>query len=120
VWGREERCSLLAMKRAAADLREDDLAGPPVPLAAPGVLEAMSADAGLAPERAFDAEWAYEFDGDDALARAMLAAASGVAAVREAGEDRARAAVLGTLAPYRTAEGGYRLPNEYHYLIARA
>ena len=120
VWGREERCSLLAMKRAAADLREDDLAGPPVPLAAPGVLEGMAAGAGLAPERAFDAEWAFEFDGDDALARAMLSAASGVAAVREAGEDRARAAVLAALAPYRTADGGYRLPNEYHYLIARA
>ena len=120
VWGREERCSLLAMKRAAAGLREDDLAGPPVPMAAPGVLEGMATDAGLTPERAFDAEWSYEFGDDDALTRAMLAAASGVAAVREAGEGRARAAVLGALAPYRTAEGGYRLPNEYHYLIARA
>ena len=120
VWGREERCSLLAMKRAAAGLREDDLAGPPVPMAAPGVLEGMAADAGLAPERAFDAEWAFEFDGEDSLARAMLSAASGVAAVREAGEQRARAAMLEALAPFRTAAGGYRLPNEYHYLIARA
>ena len=120
VWGREERCSLLAMKRAAAELREDDLAGPPVPLAAPGVLEGMASDAGLAPERAFDAEWAYEFDDEDALARAMLSAASGVAAVREAGEERARAGMLAALAPFRTERGGYRLPNEYHYLIARA
>jgi len=120
VWGREERCSLLAMKRAAAGLREDDLAGPPVPLAAPGVLEGMATQAGLTPERAFDAEWAYEYAAADELARGMLSAASGVAAAREAGEAWARAAVVEALAPYRTADGGYRLPNEYHYLIARA
>jgi SAM-dependent methyltransferase len=120
VWGREERCSLLAMKRAAAGLREGDLAGPPVPMAAPGVLEGMAAEAGLEPERSFDAEWAFEFEDDDALARAMLSAASGVAAAREAGEERARAAMLEALAPFRRPDGGYRLPNEYHYLIARA
>ena len=71
-------------------------------------------------ERAFDAEWAYELPDEEADARAMLSAASGVAAVRAAGEERARAAVLAALAPYRTSGGGYRLPNEYHYLIARA
>ena len=120
VWGREERCSLLAMKRAAAGLREGDLAGPPVPLAAPGVLEGMVAEAGLTPERAFDAEWAFEYADADELARGMLSAASGVAAAREAGEAQARAAMVEALAPYRTADGGYRLPNEYHYLIARA
>jgi SAM-dependent methyltransferase len=120
VWGREERCSLLAMKRAAAGLRDGDLAGPPVPLAAPGVLEGMAAEAGLTPERAFDAEWAYEYADADELARGMLSAASGVAAAREAGEAQARAAVVEALAPYRTADGGYRLPNEYHYLIAQA
>ena len=47
----------------------------------------------------------------------MLSAASGVG---EAGEAAARAAVVDALAPFRTADGGYRLPNEYHYLIARA
>jgi SAM-dependent methyltransferase len=120
VWGREERCSLLAMKRAAADLREDDLAATPTPLAAPGVLEGMAAEAGLTPERAFDAEWAFEYASEDELARGMLSAASGVAAARAAGEEAARAAVLDALAPFRTADGAYRLPNEYHYLLARA
>jgi hypothetical protein len=31
-----------------------------------------------------------------------------------------RAAVLDALAPYRTTDGGYRLENEWHTLIARA
>ena len=108
------------MKRAAADLRESELAATPPPLAAPGVLEGMAAAAGLTPERAFDDEWAYEYASADELALGMLSAASGVAAAREAGEEAARAAVLDALAPFRTADGGYRLPNEYHYLIARA
>ena len=31
-----------------------------------------------------------------------------------------KAAIVEGLAPYRTPEGGYRLQNEYRYLIARA
>ena len=26
-------------------------------------------------------------------------------------------AILGALAPYREADGGYRMPNEWHHLI---
>jgi hypothetical protein len=33
---------------------------------------------------------------------------------------RPRAALVEALAPYRTPDGGYRLENEWHYLLARA
>jgi hypothetical protein len=31
-----------------------------------------------------------------------------------------RAEIVAGLEPYRTPEGGYRLENEFHFLIARA
>ena len=120
VWGREERCSLLAMKRAAADLREDDLAATPTPLAAPGVLEGMAATAGLTPRARVRRRVGVRVrERGRAGARDALGGQRRGRG-REAGEEAARAAVLEALAPFRTADGGYRLPNEYHYLIARA
>ena len=35
-------------------------------------------------------------------------------------QEEVLAAIRAGLAPYRTPEGGYRLENEYHYVIARA
>ena len=35
-------------------------------------------------------------------------------------EDEIKAAIVEGLDGYRTADGGYRLDNEYRYLIARA
>jgi hypothetical protein len=35
-------------------------------------------------------------------------------------KEALKAAIVEGLAPYRTPDGGYRLDNEYHYLIARA
>ncbi|MGZ4331582.1 MAG: hypothetical protein ACXVXL_26710 [Solirubrobacteraceae bacterium] len=35
-------------------------------------------------------------------------------------EPEFKRALISGLAAYRTADGGYRLSNEYHYLIARA
>jgi hypothetical protein len=34
--------------------------------------------------------------------------------------EEVRAAIVEGLAPYRTRAGGYRLENEFHFLIARA
>jgi len=36
------------------------------------------------------------------------------------GEAPVRAAFVEALAPYRTPEGGYRLENEWHYVLATA
>jgi SAM-dependent methyltransferase len=122
VWGAPERCDLTAMKRAAQGLLPPAEAdAPPEPgLWEPGVLESITAAAGLEPREAFDVRWSYAFDGEDALARAMLSPGLIVELVDVVGEAPVRAAILASLEPFRTPEGEYRLENEWHTLIATA
>jgi hypothetical protein len=64
--------------------------------------------------------WAYEFADDAELARAMVFAGGLSVLARPDRVHEVEAAILEVLAPYRTAEGGYRLANEFRILIARA
>jgi len=86
----------------------------------PGVLEEMAAAAGLEPGEAGDLANELAWPDDDALVRQMSAAGSFVHATRTVGEDAVRAAILGAMAPFRTPGGGYRVENEWRYLIATA
>jgi SAM-dependent methyltransferase len=122
VWGRPDRSALTALHPAIGPFLP-----PPDPdaprgseLWEPGVLEQYAIDAGLHPERTFDVSWAYRYTDDDDLARGMLSPAGIGAFVGPEREPTLRAAVLDALAPYRTPDGGYRLENEWHTLIARA
>jgi hypothetical protein len=54
----------------------------------------------------------------ETLAREMLAVGGIAAAAEAAGGNVVRTAIVESLAPYRTPDGGYRLENEWHYLIA--
>ena len=122
VWGRPERCDLTAMKEAVSPLGprpRPDAAQPP-PLWKPGVLEELAAEAGLEPGEAFDLSYAFEYPDDETLARRMLAPGLAVAAIERSGEERVRGAVLDALARYRSADGAYRLENEWRFLIATA
>jgi SAM-dependent methyltransferase len=122
VWGRPERCDLEAMKRALTAFLPGAPPGPrrPPEFWKPGVLEGMATEAGLAPKSAFDTSWAYEYPDDEALAREMLSVGGFAAAAEAAGGDVVRTAIVESLAPYRSPSGGYRLQNEWHYLIASA
>jgi SAM-dependent methyltransferase len=122
VWGRPDHAALTALHPAIAPFLP-----PPDPDAPrgseiwePGVLERFAIGAGLRPERTFDVSWAYVYADDDDLARGMLSPAGLGSFVGPEREPALRSAVLDALAPYRTAEGGYRLENEWHTLIARA
>lgn len=122
AWGAHERCDLEAMKRVARPFlppRPPD--APPDPdLSAPGALRALAVGAGLAPEEELDVAWAFEYPDEATLGRAMVAVAGlAVLAGAEREEELMRAVVAG-LAPYRRADGSYRLANEYRILIARA
>ena len=122
VWGAHERCSLEAMKEIARPFfppRPPD--APPDPdLSQPGALEALAIEAGLTPETVFETSWAYTYPDDETLGRALVAPAGVAVLVGPEREDAIKAAIVEGLAEYRTAEGSYRLDNEYHYLIARA
>jgi SAM-dependent methyltransferase len=122
VWGPHERNDLEAMKRIARPFM------PPRPADAPpepdystaGVLEDLATEAGLTPESAFDTTWAYAFPDEDTLRRALVAPAGLAVLVGPSREEEFKDALVEGLAPYRTPVGGYRLENEFHYLIARA
>jgi SAM-dependent methyltransferase len=122
VWGRPERCDLTAMKQAVFPLGAPPLpdAAPPPPLWKPGVLEGIASEAGLAPQSAFDLSYAFEYPDSETLVRRMLAPVPVVEAVEAAGEARVREAILRSLAAYRTADGSYRLENEWRFLLASA
>lgn len=77
VWGRPERCDLEAMKRAVTPFLPGALSGsrrPPPEFWKTGVLGGMATEAVLTAESTFDTCWAYEYAGEEALARGMLAA----------------------------------------------
>jgi SAM-dependent methyltransferase len=122
VWGRPERCDLEAMKAVVRPFMPAPPPGsPPAPeLWKRGVLEGMATEAGLTPEIAFDTSWAFEYPDAEALGRGMMAPAGIAELVGPAREDEVRTAIVAALAPYRTKAGGYRLENEFHYLVARA
>jgi SAM-dependent methyltransferase len=122
VWGAHERCDLDAMKRVARPFlppRPPD--APPDPdLSEPGALQALATRAGLTPESEFDASWAFEYPDAETLGRALLAVAGLATLAGPEREHELKNAIVDGLAPYRRPDGGYRLENEYHYLIARA
>ena len=121
VWGRHGTCDLDAIKPIVRPFfpGADPNAPPPPDLAEPGLLEELASAAGLTPREAFDVSWAYVYDDQDALTRSLLAA-GGVGAAAGEREAEVRAALIDVLAPYRTADGGYRLGNAWHFLVATA
>jgi SAM-dependent methyltransferase len=122
VWGDPEHCELEAMKAVVRPFMPGPPPdAPPSPkLWRPGVLEAIAVEAGLTPDTAFDATLAYEYPDQASLGRAMVAPAGIAELVGPSREADVRRQIVGALAPYRTPDGGYRIENEYHYLIARA
>jgi SAM-dependent methyltransferase len=122
VWGAHERCDLEAMKQIARPFlppRPPD--APPDPdLSQPGVLRTLAVEAGLAPEQEFDTTWTLEYPDERTLGRALVAVAGLAVLAGPEREDELREAIVDGLAPYRSADGSYRLSNEHRFLIARA
>jgi SAM-dependent methyltransferase len=123
VWGRPERCDLEAMKQIARPFLPSS---PPTdeqdrpPLWKPGVLEEIATEAGLTPTEAFDFSFPYEYPDADMLGRLLLAPAGLATLVGPEHEEAVRAQIVEALAAHRTAQGTYRLDNEYRYLVATA
>jgi SAM-dependent methyltransferase len=122
VWGAHDRCDLEAVKeiiRPYMPPRPAD--APPDPdLSGPRALEQLAVRAGLTPEAEFTTVWAYRFADDAALGRAMMAPAGVGTVVGPEREDEVRSAMVAGMAPFRSADGSYRLENEFRLLMARA
>ena len=121
VWGHPERFDLGLMKAVLARFRPPPPADrlDPSTLWRPGVLEDLAVQAGLIPDAAFDDRFAYEYADEESMSRAMLSA-GGFGAIVGDRQDEARAAVLEALAVCRTPACGYRIENDWHFLIAHA
>jgi SAM-dependent methyltransferase len=121
VWGRHGTCDLDAIKPIVRPFFPgyDPDAPPPPDLGEPGLLEQLASAAGLTPQEAFDLSWPFLYDDEDALTRALLAA-GGVGEAAGDREPEIRRALVDALAPYRTADGGYRLENAWHFVVATA
>ena len=121
VWGAPERNDLEPMKRVArsyAPAPPPDAAAPP-PLWERAVLEGLAGEAGLIPEQWFTTSCFYEYADDETLGRVMMAPMGLAALVGPEREDDVRREIVEALAPYRAADGSYRLNHEFHYLLAR-
>jgi SAM-dependent methyltransferase len=120
VWGAHERCDLEAMKQIVRPFLPPRPANSPADpdLSQPGLLRELAVRAGLTPEREFETAWAFEFPDEEALGRAMVAVAGLAVLAGPEREQELRAAIVNGLAPFRRPDGGYRLSNEYRYLVA--
>ena len=121
VWGRHGACDLDAIKPIVRPFfpGADPSAPPPPDLSEPGLLEGIASAAGLEPRTTFDVSWPYVYRDEHELARSLLSAA-GVGDAAGEREDEVRAALIDVLAPFRGADGGYSLENEWHFLVADA
>jgi SAM-dependent methyltransferase len=121
VWGPHERNDLEAMKEIARPFfppRPADAPGEP-DYSKAGVLEDIALQAGLAPQRAFDTTWSFEFPDEETMTRALTAPAGLALLVGPEREPEFKQALIDGLRSHRTPDGSYRLQNEYHYLVAR-
>lgn len=120
VWGRAERCDLTALLAVVGPL----LPSPPPSgpdgraLCEPGVLEELAGAAGLMPLETGDAVFDFVYPDQETMLATQLSAGLVALAAQIAGEEKLRAAIVSALAPFRAADGSYRLENEWHYLIA--
>lgn len=119
VWGRAERCDLTAMLAVVGPL----LPSPPPSgpdgraLREPGVLEGLATAAGLTPVEAGDVVFDFIYPDEETMVATQLSAGLVALAAQLAGEENVRVAITSALAPFRAADGSYRLENEWHYLI---
>ena len=122
VWGPPEHNDLEAMKRVARAYAPPPPADAPPPpkLAEPGVLEGLASAAGLRPARTFDLQYTQHLRDEATLVRLMLAPMGLAKLAGPEREPEVRRQIVEAMAPFRAADGSYRLTNEFHCLVASA
>jgi SAM-dependent methyltransferase len=119
VWGPAEQCEAAGYLVALGALMPPPPPGAAGPFALSGeeALTELLDTAGLELERIADVTCVWEYP-DHATAVAGLVCAGPVVAVMEhAGEKAVLEATTRFLAPFRTGSGGYRLSNDFRYVV---
>lgn len=122
TWGPYEACESSGHLKALAALLPPPPPGAPGPFALTDEVraKALIQEAGLTPVAMADVDCPWVYPSLEIALRAMLSAGPAEKAIRASSLERARDAVASSIAPFRTASGGYRMNNKFRYLIARA
>jgi 2-polyprenyl-3-methyl-5-hydroxy-6-metoxy-1,4-benzoquinol methylase len=122
TWGRMEDCEFAATVKAVMACLP-----PPPPgakgtfaLAEPGKLEALMEQTGLTICSSGDVSCPFTYPDDETAWKTINSSGPLAAAVRAAGEETIKEAVLASLVPFKTPDGGYRQENLFHYVVATA
>jgi SAM-dependent methyltransferase len=120
VWGRAEDCDTVAIVAALSKLLPPPPLGAPGPfaLSAPGRVEGLLEQAGLAPLTSGEADCPFEFADLETAVRGHMSSGPAAAAIQLAGAEAVQAAIAEALAPFRTSEGSYRQRNTFRYVVA--
>ena len=89
-------------------------------IAETGKLEALMEQVGLTICARGDVSCPFEYPDEETAWKTINSSGPLAAAVRVAGEATIKQAVLASLVPFKTPEGGYRQENLIHYVIATA
>lgn len=122
TWGRAQDCEHAATLAAIGALLPPPPpgAGGPFALSEPGRVEALMEQAGLVASQSGEVPCSFEWSENETAWKAISSAGPIIRAVRVAGEEKVKQAILDSLVPYRTSEGGYRQENKFRYVIAIA
>ena len=120
TWGRMSDCEMAVTVRAVMACL------PPTSsesegtfsLAESGKLEALAKEVGLTVRARGDVSCPFVYADDETAWRTISSSGPLVRAIRAADEERLKMAVMDSLAPFRTASGGYRQENLVHYVLA--
>ncbi len=122
AWGRREDCEFATTVKAVMACLP-----PPAPsakgtfaLSEPGKLEALMEQARLTVCARGDVSCPFEYPDDETAWKTISSSGPLVAAIRAAGEETIKQAVLTSLVPFEMPGGGYRQENLLHYVIATA
>jgi SAM-dependent methyltransferase len=121
VWGREGRNQLAAIVHAIFELipeRPPPGAPGPFALTAPGELKAVVDVGSLTATDHGYFEMHYEFPDEATLLQGIRSAGPTILAERVVGVKAVKETILRAAAPYRTAEGGYRVELEWAFVLA--
>ena len=122
VFGKREENESAAYIAAMGSLLPPPPAGAPGPyaLSADGALEALAQTAGLIPGEVKKVDCPWEYPDEQTALRGLLSSGPAIRAIQHTDEATVRGVILKTLEPFKTAAGGYRLENNYRYMIATA
>jgi SAM-dependent methyltransferase len=120
VWGRAEDCETVAVVAALSQFLPPPPPGAPGPfvLSAPGRVEGLLEQAGLAPLASGEVDCPFEFVDLETAVRGHMSSGPAAVAIRQAGAEVVQQVIAESLTPFRTSDGGYRQRNTFRYVIA--